>query len=354
MKRRLPKAISALLIFALLLSMGTLAVEMEDVLPVDCFYLYKGLNTIPLADSPPFADIEGHWAYGTIGFMFERGFMQGTSDTTFAPDVAFSRAMAVTILYRMVDEPTPPSGSAFHDVAPGQWYSQAVAWAHANGVVEGTGGGRFAPTVHITREEMVTILYRFAVSQGHDVTLTTSDALDFPDADLIHDWAEAAMAWAVYNGLIVGTNLGMLHPDATMTRAEAATLLSRFQKRSELPSAEDFELTISIEETSLPQGEPFMVNVELRNNSGEDHEIVHVLLFLPHLPGWHIGMPVDPPEPQSRFFEAGSAIRDTWHIGSPLEPGIHELRFTATFLLILQDSHQPIQVWSNTIMLTVQ
>lgn len=178
--------------------------------------------------SPSFADIAGHWAYGAIGFMVECGYMQGTSDTTFAPNLAFSRAMAATILYRMAGEPEIASASAFTDVEPERWYSDAVAWAHDNDIVRGVGGGRFAPMVNITRQEMATILYRFATAQGYDVTLSSSVALDFPDANLINDWAGAEMGWAVYSGIMVGTDAGMLNPHGNATRAEAATLLMRF------------------------------------------------------------------------------------------------------------------------------
>ena len=133
--------------------------------------------------------------------------------------------------------------------------------------------------------------------------------------------------------------------------------------------AEDFVLIISVEETSLPQGENFKVNVELKNNSGEGHEIIHTFLFWPFIPGWDLlrddggGIVIDPPQPRSRFFDANSTIRNIgtwgdetegWHIGFTLEPGTHELSFRAAFSLKLEEGYQHIEVWSNTIMLTVQ
>ena len=127
--------------------------------------------------------------------------------------------------------------------------------------------------------------------------------------------------------------------------------------------AEDFVLTISVEEASLLQGEDFRVNVELKNNGGEGREIGYSILFWPSIPGWYPfgGIAIDPPEPQSRFLEAGATIQnigvwgnevEEWLIGSDLEPGKHELRFRASFWLL--DDEQSLEVWSDTVLLTVQ
>ena len=375
------------------------------------------------ATNPSFTDITGHWAREAIDFMVEGGFMQGTSGTTFAPNLAFSRAMAVTILHRMAGEPEAASAPVFSDVATGRWYSNAVAWAHSSGVVQGIGGGRFAPNVNITRQEMATILHRFATDQGRDVTLSSGVAMDFPDANLIQEWAEGAMNWAVYNEIMRGTDLGTLNPQGNATRAEAATVLMRFAEKQpeqtepepelcddgncpcetepepepcddancpceqepkpESPTADDFELTISVEETSLPQGENFRVHVELKNNSGQDLEIVYIFLFGVDIPGWNpcdcgcddcpddgeCECPVsgELPEPLSRFFPANGVIRniwrehelETWPIASnTLEPGTHELRFSARFHVNYGQNDLPhdrqIEFWSNTVVLTVQ
>ena len=190
------------------------------------------------ATNSSFTDISGHWAGEAIDFMVEGGFMQGTSDTTFEPNLAFSRAMAVTILHRMAGEPEVPSAPTFSDVATGQWYSAAVAWAHSSGVAQGVGGGRFAPNVNITRQEMAAILYRFAETQGRDMALASSVNLDFPDTNLIHDWAEDAINWAVYSGIMRGTDLGTLNPRGNATRAEAATVLMRFTEQPQQPEPE--------------------------------------------------------------------------------------------------------------------
>ena len=343
--------------------------------------------------TPSFTDIAGHWAGEAIDFMVEGGFMQGTSATTFAPNLAFSRAMAVTILHRMAGEPETTSALTFSDVAPGRWYSDAVAWAHSSGVVQGVGGGRFAPTVNITRQEMATILHRFATVQGRDVTLTASVTMDFPDVNLINEWAENAMTWAVYNEIIRGTDLGTLNPRGNATRAEAATVLMRFaQQQPEpescddancscepepkpelpLPTADDFELTISMEETSLPQGENFIVHVELKNNSGQDLEIATYSLFSPHIPGQHwIFQSLVPPWPNFVFFRADSTFSRTIHLNwyYDLSPGVYELTIGTTFYIGWEQPADPenepipwkvpsnaqrIDIVSNTIELTVQ
>jgi len=134
-------------------------------------------------------------------------------------------------------------------------------------------------------------------------------------------------------------------------------------------SIEDFVLTISVEETSVSQGENFRVTVELRNDSEEDHEITYNFLFWPTIPDWNLlddlgGIDIDPPEPQSRLFEANSVIRnigiwgsdvEAWFIGNTLDPGTHVLRFRAMFYLDgVYFEQQPIEIWSNTIVLTVQ
>ena len=186
-----------------------------------------GVATATPPANPPH-DIQDHWAYDAIRFMLERGYMQGTSDTTFAPNLSLSRAMAVTILHRMAGEPVVLSTPSFSDVKPDQWYSDAVVWAHNRGVVQGVGDGRFAPAVSITREQLAVILYRFAFTEGHDVTVASGAVMDFPDANLISDWARAEMEWAVYHGLMRGTNAGTLNPQGNATRAAAATVSMRF------------------------------------------------------------------------------------------------------------------------------
>ena len=178
----------------------------------------------------PFRDIAGHWAEadGSIAFVYERGLMRGTSATTFAPNATLTRAMFVTILYRMEGEPAVAFSPVFADVAGGQWYSEAVVWAAQNGIVQGIGNGRFAPEVAVSREEIAVLLYRYAGFKGYS-GITPSIALEaiFSDYHLVSTWAEDAMAWAVGNRFIIGSG-GKCMPLDAATRAECAALLSRF------------------------------------------------------------------------------------------------------------------------------
>ena len=158
--------------------------------------------------------------------------MTGTTPTTFEPEAPLSRAMLATILWRMEGEPALFYRPIFDDVVSGRWYSEAVLWAYEEGVVLGTGPGIFQPEIDITREQFATMLYRYAQVAGHDVGVPSDFGLDwFGDSYDISDWAEEAMYWAVYNGLITGSTGGVLAPQAAASRAEAATILARFMER---------------------------------------------------------------------------------------------------------------------------
>ena len=154
--------------------------------------------------------------------------MNGTSDTTFAPDESLNRAMLATILYRLSGEPAARGeGKTFMDVAPDTWYTSAVAWASANGIVSGVGDGKFALTQAITREQLATMFYRCAKYSKLD-TSAKGDLSKFADGDQIAAWASDAMAWAVGAGLISGKTANVIDPTGTATRAEVATILMRF------------------------------------------------------------------------------------------------------------------------------
>ncbi|MCL2568443.1 MAG: S-layer homology domain-containing protein [Oscillospiraceae bacterium] len=186
--------------------------------------------TPPPVPTLPFLDIAGHWAAidGSIAFVYDRCLMRGTSATTFAPNDSLTRAMFVTILYRMAGEPEVAFNQAFSDIADGQWYSAAVVWAAQNGIVQGVGNGRFAPETAVSREQIAVFLHRYAAFRGYDASIP-SLALHtiFSDYHLVSDWAKEAMAWAVENGLIVGFD-GKSMPLDAATRAECAVLLRRF------------------------------------------------------------------------------------------------------------------------------
>ena len=183
---------------------------------------------MPVEPEPtvPFTDVkEGDWFYDAVCYVYENGMMNGVSETSFAPNATTSRAMIVTILYRLENEPAV-SGSSFTDVPSGQWYSNAVAWAAENGIVNGVTDTTFAPNSPITREQMAAILYRYAAWKGCDVSERV-DLSGYADAASVSGYATEAMAWANAEGLITGVTNTTLRPAGSAVRAQAATILMR-------------------------------------------------------------------------------------------------------------------------------
>ncbi len=174
-----------------------------------------------------FTDIAGHWAKDFICFATEQGLFQGVTETTFVPDGAMSRAMAVTVLYRLAGEPEVTGETAFTDVNEEAYYYRALLWASQNKIVKGMTGTAFAPNASVTREQLVTFLYRYAKLQGEDVTVT-GELKGYTDTDKLGDFAMEAMTWAVENEIINGMGGGKLAPKDTATRAQFATVLMRF------------------------------------------------------------------------------------------------------------------------------
>lgn len=188
----------------------------------------KWTENVPVEPDPtvPFTDVnEGDWFYDAVCYVYENDMMNGVSETAFAPNATTSRAMIVTILYRLEKEPAV-SGSSFTDVPSGQWYSNAVAWAAENGIVNGVTATTFAPNSAITREQMAAILYRYAAWKGCDVSGRV-DLSGYTDAASVSGYATEAMAWANAEGLITGVTNTTLRPAGSAVRAQAATILMR-------------------------------------------------------------------------------------------------------------------------------
>ena len=176
----------------------------------------------------PFTDVaSGDWFYDSVKDVYQRGLMQGVSAATFAPDQSTTRAMVVTILYRLEGEPGAPRNIAFADVAPGLWYTDAISWAAANGIVEGYSQDAFGPEDLVTREQLAAILYRYAAYKGADVS-GQADLTGYTDASAVSDWAREGVSWAVQAGLIQGRSATTLVPAGTSTRAELAAVLARY------------------------------------------------------------------------------------------------------------------------------
>ena len=177
----------------------------------------------------PFTDVKtGDWFYEAVQYVYDKGMMTGVSADRFAPASTTTRGMIVTILYRLENEPAVSGGSAFTDVESGAWYADAVAWAAANDIVNGTSATTFAPNSPITREQMATMLYRFAQYKGMDAVTLQKNLTGYPDGGQVSDYAIPAMNWAVGQGLIAGMENGTLVPQGSATRAQVATILMRF------------------------------------------------------------------------------------------------------------------------------
>jgi hypothetical protein len=170
------------------------------------------------------------WYYEDVKFVTENGLFKGVSATEFAPNAQMTRAMLATVLHRLAGEPAAPSGqTAFGDVPAGQWFTEAVAWASANGVIGGYGAGVFGTNDPVTREQIAVLLYRYAELMGYDVS-ASADLSAYTDAADISEWAREALAWANAAGLITGRGASALAPTDTATRAEVAAMLHRFSE----------------------------------------------------------------------------------------------------------------------------
>ena len=176
-----------------------------------------------------FADIAvNDWFYDEVKYVFDKGLMSGTSDTTFNPQSTTTRAMLVTILWRLEGEPVVNYAMSFTDVPADKWYTEAVRWAAANKIVNGHDEKTFAPDGSITREQMATILYNYAKFKGYDVSAgEDTNILSYTDAFNISGYAVSAMQWACGEGLINGVDNALL-PGSNATRAQIATILMRF------------------------------------------------------------------------------------------------------------------------------
>lgn len=176
----------------------------------------------------PFGDVKsGDWFYNDVKYVYEKGMMAGTAADVFAPNATTTRAMIVTILYRLEGSPAVTGTSAFVDVPAGQWYTDAVNWAAANQIVKGTSATTFAPNDSITREQMAAILYRYAQYKGYDVT-KKADLSGYSDNSQVSAYAKDALAWANAAKLINGVTNTTLAPQGNATRAQVSAILHRF------------------------------------------------------------------------------------------------------------------------------
>lgn len=177
-----------------------------------------------------FTDVNNHWARDSISFAIENNIMNGMTETEFWPNYAMTRAMLVTVLWRIETKPPHNNPSAFTDVPQDAWYSDAVAWASENNIVQGRGEGIFDPMTEVSRQDFCVMLYRFAVKTGRDER-SWKPSIVFTDYEEISLYARDAVNWCSEHGIINGRLLGEFDPYASATRAEGCHMLRLFLEK---------------------------------------------------------------------------------------------------------------------------
>lgn len=210
------------------------SVRVYNAQKADTYYFYMPDQYVSVSavftgkyTSVPFNDVSyGDWYYNAVQFVYSRGIMDGVDYYKFAPNGTITRGMIVTMLWRMAGEPFEMPVTSFTDVEIGRYYTTAVAWACRNGIADGMGESTFGPNDAITREELVTLLYRYAQYFGHSCIGTSIEG--FADAGSVSSYAYNAMCWAYKAGVVTGTTGSRLNPQGTASRAEAAQMIMSF------------------------------------------------------------------------------------------------------------------------------
>lgn len=203
-----------------------IAVEQEVV-----YGRWVPAGSAPTTPELPFEDVsEENWFYESVCYVYQNDYMSGTDTTIFDPEGTVNRAMAVTVLYRLAGRPAADLSSPFTDVELGRYYTQAVAWAYANGIVKGISETEFNPNGEVTREQLAAFFYRFCqYLMMEDSELAQSgDLTQYTDGNQVSKFAKTAMSWAVGSGLIKGSSGATLNPGGSARRCEFATMLARF------------------------------------------------------------------------------------------------------------------------------
>ena len=210
------------------------SVHVYNAQKADTYYFYMPDQYVSVSavftgkyTSVPFNDVSyGDWYYNAVQFVYSRGIMDGVDYYKFDPNGTITRGMIVTMLWRMAGEPFEMPVTSFTDVEIGRYYTTAVAWACRNGIADGMGESTFGPNDAITREELVTLLYRYAQYFGHSCIGTSIEG--FADAGSVSSYAYNAMCWAYKAGVVTGTTGSRLNPQGTASRAEAAQMIMSF------------------------------------------------------------------------------------------------------------------------------
>lgn len=210
------------------------SVRVYNAQKADTYYFYMPDQYVSVSavftgkyTSLPFNDVSyGDWYYDAVQFVYSKGIMDGVDYYKFAPNGTITRGMILTMLWRMAGEPFEMPVTSFTDVEIGRYYTTAVAWACRNGIADGMGESTFGPNDAITREELVTLMYRYAQYFGHSCIGTSIEG--FADAGSVSSYAYNAMCWAYKAGVVTGTTGSRLNPQGTASRAEAAQMIMSF------------------------------------------------------------------------------------------------------------------------------
>ena len=185
-------------------------------------------GTASAAGWNPFWDVpQSHWAHEAVTYVYDNDLMNGTDGSLFSPESTTTRAQVVTVLYRLAGQPAADWENPFWDVPASAWFHDAVTWAWENDITGGVSSTHFGAGNAVTREQLATFLYRYAQDQGYD-TSARADLSGYSDAGLVSSYATEALSWANATGLITGTTGTTLSPQGSATRAQVATILSRF------------------------------------------------------------------------------------------------------------------------------
>lgn len=191
---------------------------------VDCDFSFVDLDELGM----PFDDaVQGSWYFNAVLYAYQQHLFNGTSSSTFEPNTAMSRAMLVSVLYRLEGSPAVDYTGSFTDLEVDSWYEDSVLWAEKSGIVNGVSATKFSPDANLTREQIATILYRYSQYKEYDLT-ASGDLNSFSDGSAVADYATTAMQWAIGKGYISGFDNGTLQAKATATRAQVATILMRY------------------------------------------------------------------------------------------------------------------------------
>ncbi len=180
----------------------------------------------------PFVDVASNaWYYDAVEYVYDNELFEGMSAYIFGPNEPMNRAMLVTVLYRLEDEPRVTAANNFSDVVNNSWYEDAVLWANEHGIVEGYGNGLFKPLDNINREQIATIMYRYAIYKGMDTVTLEENLIGFVDGNKVSGWAVQAMNWAVGQGIFSGRGANNLEPQSNATRAEVAQIMMNYLEK---------------------------------------------------------------------------------------------------------------------------